>query len=494
MVHSAELDYTETSDPGLDLDRLTYETDGYMDEVHTWRNDYGVDFICLYMNRNDIGGIGWLLTDPNGRANRAFCIARVQQSDWTYTVVHEWGHNMGCSHSKTQVIQPWENAYNLTSYSAGWQWPDSQSSYDGYCTVMTYMDFDYDGVYEYSRVPYFSNPNISYAGNSINPTGHVQDGDNARAMQEIKDVLAGYRATVVDPPPPPPPPPLVPTTNYNYSLNFENGFGGWSTNGGDFSWTLNQGGTPTLRTGPSEATNESWYVYTEADDHLGQTAWLSKEFDFSDAVEMDLEFFYHMYGSKMGTLVVSISTNGGAQWTDFPTISGNEDVWQSWFWPLDDYCGMPSVTLRFVGTVGSGTRSDMALDLIAVTGRVAIVEGDRDSDDDGLPDEWEEQYFGGSTSAVPDSVAANGVNTLLESYIIGLDPTDPDALFTATPLDGNVIEWTAVSGRVYSIYGATNLFDGFLPLETNIFWPQSSWTDLVPRVDSFYRIDVQLAE
>jgi hypothetical protein len=33
------------------------------------------------------------------------------------------------------------------------------------------------------------------------------------------------------------------------------------------------------------------------------------------------------------------------------------------------------------------------------------------------------------------------------------------------------LQWSAVSGRVYSVYWTTNLLNNFLFLGTNIFWP-----------------------
>jgi hypothetical protein len=518
LVQSAEVDYTE-SDYATDLDRLTYDNDGYMDEVHTLRDSCGADFVCLFSSRTDTGGVGWLLNSTSGRADLAFCLARVQQTDWTYTVVHEWGHNMGCHHSENQVVQAGPGLY---SYSSGWQWADSQSGYDGYCTVMTYQDYDNDGAYDYLRVAYFSNPDINYTGSVVNATGHATDGDNARTMRQMKDILAAYRATVVDPDPDPDPEPE--TTNYSYSVSFENDFDGWSYSDGDFSWTRNTGGTPTGKTGPSSAADGSWYVYTESEGHAGQTAWLSRTFDFSSVSELELGFMYMMYGSKMGTLSVAASTNNGAQWTELWSVSGDQGLaWRQVVLSLDAYEGQSNVTIRFAGLVADSLKSDIALDLITVTGvvAVAVVDMDGDLDDDGLPDEWETLYFGG-TEAGPAATASNGVNTLLEAYVAGLDPNDPDALFSITlvpeavagqdssaletigsiepPIDlppdedSYVLSWTSVSGRVYSIWRSASLQTNFESLATNIFWPQSSYTDTVFSTENFYRIDVQLTE
>ena len=56
-----------------------------------------------------------------------------------------------------------------------------------------------------------------------------------------------------------------------------------------------------------------------------------------------------------------------------------------------------------------------------------------DTDRDGLPDWWEQEHFGGPTAVEdPQALAVNGVNTLMQAFIAGLDPNDPNAYF-ATP-------------------------------------------------------------
>jgi PKD repeat protein len=117
-----------------------------------------------------------------------------------------------------------------------------------------------------------------------------------------------------------------------------------------------------------------------------------------------------------------------------------------------------------------------------------------DTDSDGLPNDWEAQHFGGSTNANPNSMAANGLNTVLEAYVAGLNPTNPASRF-AVSNNWNTLHWIAASGRVYSVYWTTNLLNGFQPLETNIVWPQKSWTDAVHGAQggNFYRIGARLA-
>ena len=86
------------------------------------------------------------------------------------------------------------------------------------------------------------------------------------------------------------------------------------------------------------------------------------------------------------------------------------------------------------------------------------------------------------------------MNTLLETYIAGLDPNDPDSNFLASILPGSILQWDAASGRVYSVHYSTNLLERFLPLETNIPWTVEAFTDDVHNANGqmFYRLDVEM--
>ncbi|VVB61970.1 Metallo-peptidase family M12B Reprolysin-like protein [uncultured archaeon] len=193
LVHAMEVSYVESGSAYTDLNRLTDPTDGYMDDVQVYRNQYGADIVQLFEVIEDVGGIGWLLNIPSGSPEYAFSIARIQQAYTTsYTSIHEMGHNMGCHHHKQQNMQP---GPGLFSYSAGWRWIGTGQIY--YCTVMTYNQGTYfpDGQ-NAIRVPYFSNPSIYYGGYS---TGDAADGDNARTIRETKDVIATYHTAPTQP-------------------------------------------------------------------------------------------------------------------------------------------------------------------------------------------------------------------------------------------------------------------------------------------------------
>jgi len=118
-----------------------------------------------------------------------------------------------------------------------------------------------------------------------------------------------------------------------------------------------------------------------------------------------------------------------------------------------------------------------------------------DSDADGIADDWERQHGGNQN---PGGTCSNGVNTILQAYIAGLEPNDPNSkLLTSvfrSPTSGNELQWPGVSGRVYSVYFSTNLLNGFQPLATNIPWTAGAFTDTVHSAQGqgFYKIGVEL--
>jgi hypothetical protein len=198
-------DYVETNTTE-DLYRITDPWDGYMDEVHVLRDEYYADEIVFIPAVDFTGGVAWLLDDPNGFYPDYYAVAlsRVQQSSWTYTVVHEVGHNMGCHHHIDQNFQP---GPGLFYFSSGWR---GIINGENLCTVMTYEAGNYfaDGQ-NHVRIPYFSSPEIDVDGVTI---GDPVTADNALTLKITKTAVANYRT-----------PPDEPTLIINpLSLNFSN--------------------------------------------------------------------------------------------------------------------------------------------------------------------------------------------------------------------------------------------------------------------------------
>ncbi len=185
LVHSLQVDYTE-QDSAQDLYNLQFTDDGFMDTIHDLRDEYGADLVMLLGEFEFTGGLAFLLTTTSGDPEWAFSLTRIQQASWTYTVIHEIGHNMGCDHHKEQ------NEFagpGLFPYSAGWRWTGNDEV--TYTTIMTYQEGEYweDSITS-QGIGYFSDPDILFQGL---PTGDINNANNARTLREIKGVVAAYR-------------------------------------------------------------------------------------------------------------------------------------------------------------------------------------------------------------------------------------------------------------------------------------------------------------
>lgn len=160
------------------------------------------------------------------------------------------------------------------------------------------------------------------------------------------------------------------------SEDFENPTpGNWINVTGDDTndWTRNSDGTPSSRTGPDSGANgTTWYMYVETSRgdayNAGDTAILEgPEITGSDR---RLSFYYHMYGSNMGTL--SVDVYDGNSWTnDVWSLSreqhySSSDAYTQATVDLNSFSG--TIKVRFRCTAGGGWRGDIAIDDIEITG------------------------------------------------------------------------------------------------------------------------------
>ncbi|GAA4114138.1 zinc-dependent metalloprotease family protein [Aquimarina addita] len=162
-------------------------------------------------------------------------------------------------------------------------------------------------------------------------------------------------------------------SSYPYTEGFESGLGAWTqATDDDINWTIDSNGTPSNNTGPSSATEGSFYAYIEASGN--GTGYPTKNailnspcFDLSGTTQATFSFQYHMFGSAMGTLNLEASSDDGISWTSIWSETGNQG--NSWFTEtinLVAYTG-ESLQLRFNGTTGTSWSGDMTVDDISLT-------------------------------------------------------------------------------------------------------------------------------
>lgn len=159
-----------------------------LDEAHTLRDLHGADLVALMANVTDTGGIAWLLSSHSGSQEFGFSLNNIRQTHFTYTLVHEIGHNMGNAHGRTQSSQPAGILGGLNPYSTGFRWTAPTET--GYVTVMHYESAGFQ------RTPYFSSPDLQVDGI---PVGRAfpdsVSSDNRRSMRQVARTIAAYRQT-----------------------------------------------------------------------------------------------------------------------------------------------------------------------------------------------------------------------------------------------------------------------------------------------------------
>lgn len=190
LVGTLETTYNEgttNTDFYDSLNRLTNTSDGFMDNVHTLRNELGADMVNLLIDNNAFCGLAWQMTfESTSFASYAFSV--VDEGCVTnYSFAHELGHNMGSEHDRANASSP------LFPYSYGYR--DNVDPVR-FRTVMAYAC---SGL-TCPRINYFSNPYVTYSGQ---PTGINENAANAAhnalSINNTRDTVANFRQAVAQP-------------------------------------------------------------------------------------------------------------------------------------------------------------------------------------------------------------------------------------------------------------------------------------------------------
>jgi len=99
-VGTVEVDYTQnTSDIGVDLDRLTFLSDGWIDIVHPIRDSVRADIVTLLVPDSDgsVVGLAWIYSTGKD-ATGGFNVVSTKTILTQVIFLHEVGHNMGLQH------------------------------------------------------------------------------------------------------------------------------------------------------------------------------------------------------------------------------------------------------------------------------------------------------------------------------------------------------------------------------------------------------------
>ena len=185
LAHSREVIYDETGDLFTDLNCITSSSDSCLDQIHTWRDTYGADLVCLWVeDGGSFCGLAWVMTTvSNAFESSAFSVVDRGCATGNLSFAHELGHNMGATHDRANTSI--QGAYD---YSYGYQDPGRN-----WRTIMAY-----NCPGNCTRLQYWSNPDVMY--NSVPmgvPEGQPDAADNRKTLNNTAFTIANFRTSTV---------------------------------------------------------------------------------------------------------------------------------------------------------------------------------------------------------------------------------------------------------------------------------------------------------
>jgi hypothetical protein len=199
LVHAAQINYTESGSLGLDILRLRLGQEG-LAPVHDYRDEHSADLVSLIVKSGDACGAAYKLLEVNdgyGEPDRGFSVVRQQCLSGDYTFAHEIGHNLGAHHHPSDPDpgptdwNDWpehllDEGEDDNDWSAGHRW---WILFHGHRTIMSYSPFPHT----YTRIPRFSNPDVSYCWLDLCYETGTQKRSNARTIRITKHIVSSYR-------------------------------------------------------------------------------------------------------------------------------------------------------------------------------------------------------------------------------------------------------------------------------------------------------------
>jgi hypothetical protein len=197
LVHTTKVSYTETGNVATDLSRLSGSNDGYMDNVHALRDQYGADIVSLIVGTSTSAcGMGYINSSPTSySAANAFNVSVYGCVVGNLTLAHECGHNMGLRHDwfvdpSTTPCSHHHGYVNQVAIAQGTASPTSAR----WRTIMAYTDQCTSVGIGCPKINMWSNPTLTYNGDVVgSPIGTAQPSHEAYAFYRMACLVAAFR-------------------------------------------------------------------------------------------------------------------------------------------------------------------------------------------------------------------------------------------------------------------------------------------------------------
>ena len=172
LAGTQKVNYSESQDIEIDLERLSENGDGHLDSLHEARDLMSADLVVLLVNDDQY--CGWTDEILAGE-DSAFAVVYHECAIDYYSFAHEIGHLQGARHNPEvdEEIVPFEYGHGFLLES------------EKVRTIMAANCPD-----DCTRLPYWSNPEVLFNGKRL---GSSEKSNNARVVVETLPLVSGFR-------------------------------------------------------------------------------------------------------------------------------------------------------------------------------------------------------------------------------------------------------------------------------------------------------------
>jgi hypothetical protein len=171
LAHAYKVNYQESGSHDTDVENFRNNSDSLMDEVHGLRDTYKADVCVLLIDDDAYCGLADAIMATE---NSAFAVVHHSCATGYYSFAHEIGHLQGARHNlEADGGAPFEYGHGYYNQAGKWR---------------TIMSYNCPGGC--TRLPYWSNPNITYNGAAMGTEGQQ---NNARVLNETAPVITTFR-------------------------------------------------------------------------------------------------------------------------------------------------------------------------------------------------------------------------------------------------------------------------------------------------------------